>query len=509
MDIIGIHAEGTPDKVAVIDGERQVTWKELRDLRNRVANSLLGLGVEQGSHVVVYSLNSLEVILSSAGARVLDCISTPMNHRLVAEEVTYILDDSDATCVFVGDSFIPTIEQVRPGATKVRHWVLIGKERRDWAVALEDLIANGSPEAPPVPDQEGIGGSMIYTAGTTGKPKGSLRTQSDPQIALGWLQQLDLLDTNHIHLVAGPMYHSAPAAFALFTQLVGGTLVVMHKFDPEQALELIEKHWCTSTFMAPTLLKRILDLPKEVREGYDVSSMRALVVAGAPCPMKVKEDAVSFFGPVLYEFYGSTELSINAILRPEDILRKPGSCGKVAPGIELAILDDNGNPVPAGEPGELHVRRYVGMFDEYYKKPEATKETARGDWVSVGDIAYIDEEGFLYICDRKRDMIISGGVNIYPAEIEDLLHRHPKIRDVAVFGVPDEEWGERVHAAVQLQPNQTMTEQEIVEFARQHLAGYKVPREITFHDDFPRDTAGKLLKRVLRDPYWAGRKSRV
>jgi acyl-CoA synthetase (AMP-forming)/AMP-acid ligase II len=197
------------------------------------------------------------------------------------------------------------------------------------------------------------------------------------------------------------------------------------------------------------------------------------------------------------------------VLEPRDVLRKPGSCGRAAPGIEIAILDEEGQRVPPGQPGELHVRRYPGAFDGYYKDPEATAETRRGEWLTVGDVAYVDEEGFVYICDRKRDMIISGGVNIYPAEIEDVLHRHPKILDVAVFGVPDDEWGERVHAAIQTRPGQTLTGEEVRDFARRHMAGYKLPRDITFHQDFPRDGAGKLVKRLLRDPYWAGRASRI
>jgi acyl-CoA synthetase (AMP-forming)/AMP-acid ligase II len=240
-----------------------------------------------------------------------------------------------------------------------------------------------------------------------------------------------------------------------------------------------------------------------------VSSMRSLIVAAAPCPMRVKEQALALFGPVLYEFYGSTELGVNTVLRPEDVLRKPGSCGSAAPGVQLAILDDDGHPVAPGTPGELFVRRYDGVFDEYYRNPAATAQTSRGEWMSVGDVAWMDDEGFVYICDRKRDMIISGGVNIYPAEIEDALHRHPAVEDAAVFGVPDAEWGERVHAAVQLRPGHRVGARELIDFCRAHVADYKTPREVSFHEEFPRDSAGKLVKRLLREPYWAGRQTRV
>jgi fatty-acyl-CoA synthase/long-chain acyl-CoA synthetase len=212
---------------------------------------------------------------------------------------------------------------------------------------------------------------------------------------------------------------------------------------------------------------------------------------------------------VLYEFYGSTELGINTVLAPDDMLRKPGSCGRAAPGIELAVLDDAGRAVAPGQPGELHVRRYEGVFDGYYKNEAATRETSRGEWLSVGDVAWLDDEGFVYICDRKRDMIISGGVNIYPAEIEDALHRHPAIEDAAVFGVPDPEWGERVHAAIQPRAGAELTAAEVTAFCRRHLADYKTPRDVSFHTEFPRDTAGKLVKRLLREPFWAGRGTRV
>jgi acyl-CoA synthetase (AMP-forming)/AMP-acid ligase II len=339
---------------------------------------------------------------------------------------------------------------------------------------------------------------MVYTAGTTGKPKGALRRSLDPAAVLPRLAALDCVDPGHVHLVAGPLYHSAPGGFAVYAHMVGNTVVVMPRFDPEDALALIERHRCTTTFMAPTLLKRIVDLPEAVRRRYDASSMRAIVVAAAPCPMRVKEQVVAHFGPVLYEFYGSTELGVNTILKPEDVLRKPGSCGRAAPGVELAILDDAGRPVRAGSPGELYVRRYDGVFDEYYGKPQATAETARGDWLSVGDVAWMDDEGFVYICDRKRDMIISGGVNIYPAEIEDALHRHAAIDDAAVFGVPDPEWGERVHAAVQLRAGATLSESQVIAHCRAHLAAYKVPRAVQFVADLPKTSTGKIMRRQLR-----------
>jgi len=504
VDYVAIHAQSKPDAVAQIEGDRRLTWRALLERRNRLASSLVKQGVGRGEHVIIYAPNSLEYLLASAATRAANAVPIPMNHRLVAEEVSYILDHSDAVAAFVGGPFVATADQVRRDAHRVRLWITLDAERA-WATSLDELVDAGSAE-PPAPDPaQGLGGSMIYTGGTTGKPKGALRAASDAQLTLAFMQALGMIHERHVHLVAGPLYHSAPGSFALFAAVLGGTVVVMPKFDPEQALHLIATHRVTSTFMAPTLIKRIIDLPDSVRARYDVSSMRSLVVAAAPCPMRVKEAALAYFGPSLFEFYGSTELGINTILRPEDVLRKPGSCGRVAPNVEIGLLDDDGKPVPVGEPGELYVRRFGGMFDSYYKNPDATRQTERAGWHSVGDVAWVDAEGFYTLCDRKRDMIISGGVNIYPAEIEDALHRHPAVEDVAVFGVPDDDWGERVHAAVQLRPNQTLGADELRAFARRHLADYKVPREVSYPADFPRDAAGKLIKRLLCDPYWAGR----
>jgi long-chain acyl-CoA synthetase len=509
IDVIAHWAAQQPDRPAVIAGDQVATWTELRDRRNRLAHALSDRGLGKGEHVVIYAENSLEYLLTVVAARALGAVAIPMNHRLTTEEAAYILDNSDAVAAFVSDAFVPMAERLRAGAPGVRHWILLGSERRPWALHLDDLLAAGRPDPLETIAGQGLGASMIYTAGTTGKPKGALRGAIDSASIVERFRALDLAVPGHVHLVAGPLYHSAPIGFALYSQIFGATLVVMRKFDPEQALALIARHRCTSTFMAPTLVKRLVELPAEVHRRYDVSSLRVIVVAGAPCPMQVKEDVARVLGPVLYEFYGSTELGINTVLRPEDVLRKPGSCGRAAPGTELAILDDAGQPVPTGTPGTLYVRRTLGVFDGYYKNDAATRETVHGEWLTVGDVAWMDAEGFVYICDRKRDMIISGGVNIYPAEIEDVLHRHPSILDAAVFGVPDDEWGERVHAAVQLRSGRGLSAQEVRDFARRHLADYKVPREVSFVEDFPRDTAGKLVKRLLREPYWRGRATRV
>jgi acyl-CoA synthetase (AMP-forming)/AMP-acid ligase II len=343
---------------------------------------------------------------------------------------------------------------------------------------------------------------MIYTSGTTGHPKGAFRPDGVPMESVLRAIQLFTIRGTDVHLVAGPGYHSAVGFFAALTGLCGGTNVLMPKFDPETALALIERHRVTTTFMAPTLLQRIMDLPDALRARYDVSSMRALIIGAAPCPFSLKERTHAYFGEVLIEFYGATETGVNLLLRPEEQLRKPGSAGRPPEGQEILLLDDAGNPVDDGQPGEVWVRN--NYLATYYNKPEATAGSTRDGFFSVGDLAYRDADGFYYICDRKTDMIISGGVNVYPAEIEACLHAHPAVLDIAVIGAPDDQWGESVKALVVLQPGATVTESELIDFCRERIADYKRPRSVDFVADLPRDQAGKLLKRQIRAPYWAG-----
>ena len=505
-----MHAQQKGDSPALIEGERVLTWAEYRDLRNRLARSLLDLGLRPGSTLVQFLHNSIESCLVSAAASELRTTNTPINHRLKAEEVAYILEDSDATCVVSESEFLPILGEARKSVPSVSHWVVVGEDVPSWAIPFASLVEKGSSEPVEIPEESpGEAQAMIYTSGTTGKPKGAKRRGiSNPASVMTWIQEFGLRPDD-VHLIAGPLYHSAPLAFATLAQAMGNTSVIMRKFDAERALAELQEHKVTTTFMAPTLVKRILQVDPETFGKYDISSLRVLIVAGAPCPQKIKEDVWERIGPVLYEFYGSTELGINTILKPHETIEKPGSCGKAMPGVEIALFDEEGNEVGVNTPGELYVRRNPMVFEEYYKKPDATASAQKGEWVSVGDIAYRDEDGFYYICDRKIDMIISGGVNIYPAEIEDVLHRHPAVADVAVFGIPDEEWGEKVHAAIQPVAGAILTPEEIQRWARERLADYKVPRSISFHEDFPRDLAGKLIKRQLRDPFWADRQTKV
>jgi acyl-CoA synthetase (AMP-forming)/AMP-acid ligase II len=300
--------------------------------------------------------------------------------------------------------------------------------------------------------------------------------------------------------MCGPGYHSAVSFFSALNQVLGATVVVQPKFEAEDALDLIQRDRVTTAFMAPTLLQRLVDA--QVRKPREVSSLRALILGAAPCPHALKVRAQATFGQVIWEFYGATETGINTVLRPEDQLRKPGSCGTAVPGQDIRLVGGDGKEVPDGEPGELMVRN--SWLAEYYQRPGATGRSMHDGFFSVGDVAYRDAEGYFYICDRQVDMVISGGVNVYPAEVEAALHAHPAVMDVAVIGVPDDQWGESVKAVVQLRPGATATAEELIAFTGERLAGYKKPRSVDFVGELPRDAAGKLLKRKIREPYWAG-----
>jgi acyl-CoA synthetase (AMP-forming)/AMP-acid ligase II len=318
--------------------------------------------------------------------------------------------------------------------------------------------------------------------------------------------------TDDVHLTTGPVYHSGPGGFMAAAQALGQTVVVQRRFDPEDWLRLVDAYGVTSTFAAPTPIRMVCALPDGVKARYDRSTMKRLVANAAPWSFALKQRYLADFpADSLWEVYGSTELGVNCVLRPEDQLRKPGSCGTAAPLVDVRLFDDDGNEVTGTGPehtGELYARS-ASVFADYHKAHDRYEADSRGDFHTVGDVAYRDDEGFFYICDRKRDMVISGGMNIYPAEIEAALEEHPAIYDAAVIGIPSDDWGESVHAIVVPTDGASITEDDVIGFARERIAAYKVPRSVSFVDELPRTGSGKLLKRELRAPYWAGRQAQV
>jgi acyl-CoA synthetase (AMP-forming)/AMP-acid ligase II len=356
-DILAVHAAAHPDRPALIQGDRVLSFALFNERATRAANAFGELGLEPGQRAAVQSLNSTAGFEVSAGLRKVEGVGVPVNFRLRGEELAYVLTDSGARLICAGPDFVEHVEAVRPRIAGDPTFIALGSSPppAGW-LAYEDLLARASPEAPPPSAAEGLGSSMIYTSGTTGHPKGAYRPEGVPLDYVLQSLQLFGLGADDVHLMAGPGYHSAVGYFCALTGATGGTVVIMPRFDAEEALRLIQRHRVTTTFMAPTLLHRIMDLPEEVRARYDVSSMRSLILGAAPCPVALKERAVRYFGECLYEFYGATETGINLVLRPQDQLRKPGSAGTVAPGQEILLLDDDGNPVPEGQPGELWVR---------------------------------------------------------------------------------------------------------------------------------------------------------
>jgi acyl-CoA synthetase (AMP-forming)/AMP-acid ligase II len=497
-DFLAVHAEGTPDKPALILGDRVVDFATLHRRANKAANMLTSLGCREEDRIALMMFNSLQGAEISSGCRRAGLVVVPVNYRLRGAEIAYLLNDSGAKIVFAGPDHVEVMAAARSEVKDDVRFIAIGDNVPDGWLSYHDLLREASEDFGAVGD--GIGASMIYTSGTTGHPKGAWRPNG-VDIA-NVLQTIAIfeLDSSDAHLMCGPGYHSAVSYFTVLHHVLGATVVIEPKFDAGTSLDLIERHRVTTTFMAPTLLRRIVDA-QELKP-RDTSSLRALILGAASCPYVLKERAEAAFGQVVWEFYGATETGINTVLRPEDQLRKPASCGTAVPGQEIRLVRADGTEADTGEPGEFMVRNT--WLAEYFGRPDATAGSLHDGFFSVGDIAYRDAEGYYYICDRRIDMIISGGVNIYPAEVEAVLSAHPAVMDVAVIGVPDDEFGEAVKAIVQLRPGMSATSEELIAYSNERLAGYKKPRSVDFVDELPRDAAGKLLKRKLRERYWAG-----
>ena len=439
-------------------------------------------------------------------------VTVPINYRLRGREIQYIVDNSDARALIVGAEFLPELAPIlgELGGIVDGGFLAVGAASPPAPFRDYEAATAAQPTADPAePAPPGIN-SMIYTSGTTGRPKGVYRPGGiDPMMILAVVQGFGLRMGEEVHIVPAPLYHSAPSLGATLTIALGGTLVVMDKFDPERFLALTERERVTSSFVVPTIVKRILALPDDVKRRYDRSSLRSLIVGAAPFPLETKKAAIDYFGDCLYEYYGSTDAGLNTILPPADQRTRPASCGKPVGGSDIKILDDEGKDLATGEVGNIYVTNTLVKAMSYYKDPEKTREAFRGDYMTVGDMGYLDADGYLYIVDRKTDMVIAAGVNIYPAEIEETLHEHPAVLDVAVIGVPNEEWGEELKAIVQLRPGAAATADDLIDFCRERLADYKRPRSVDFVDEVPRNPSGKLLKREIRAPYWEGRTRRV
>src|SRR5436309_6362447 len=498
VDFLRNHAESQPDKPAVICGEEAIDFGALNRRASRVANVFTSLGCREGDRVAWMSFNSIAGAEIANGLRRAGLVIVPVNYRLRGAEIAYVLNDSRARVAAAGPDHVEAMLAATPDVGGDVRFVAAAEKVPSGWLSYASLMHAASEDFETV--GEGLGASMIYTSGTTGIPKGAWRPHGvDIANVLQVISTFELTQSD-VHLVCGPGYHSGVAFFSALHQVLGSTVVLLPKFDAEVALNEMARHRVTTTFMAPTLLQRLVDAQE--KRPRDTSSLRAVILGAAPCPYALKVRAEAVLGQVVWEFYGATETGINTVLRPEDQLRKPGSCGTALPGQEIRLVRADGAEGAVGEPGELMVRS--NWLAEYFNRPDATQGSLHEGFFSVGDVAYRDEEGYFYICDRRIDMIISGGVNIYPAEIEAVLHAHPAVIDAAVIGVPDDQWGESVKAVVELRSGMQVTADALIAFCGDRLAGFKKPRSIDFVDQLPRDAAGKLLKRKLRDPYWEG-----
>jgi acyl-CoA synthetase (AMP-forming)/AMP-acid ligase II len=511
------HARANPDALALVDDDYRLTFDDWEEHACRLGSFLRDRwGLQEGDRVAWMLYNRAEFYIVSYALQKIGCMPVPVGYRLTGPEAAYIADNSDAKAFVCQDVFAERLAGALAEMPRIPEdrFVVVGDEV-DWrrhlpkATSLQEALDQGSGERF-LARGSATGGSIIYTSGTTGRPKGAFRDPGDAnmraeiaKLMIGIVGAFGYAPPDR-HLLTCPLYHSAPPVFGLITHLLGGTVTIQRRFDPEQTLRLIQDEEMTSAFVVPTMLNRICALPEEVMARYDLSSMKRLIVGAAPFPDPLKRRTVELFpNPCVYEFYGSTETGINTIIGPADILRKPGSCGTLSAGNEMRIVDDEGKEVATGEIGTLYVKSPI-LISGYYKNQQATDECIEEGFFTVGDMARVDDEGFLYIVDRKKDMIISGGVNIYPAEIEAELRSHPAVFDCAVIGVPNEDWGEEVKAIVHLEQGASPDADEIREFLSERLADYKLPRSIDFVDELPYNPSGKVLKKELRQRYWEG-----
>jgi len=506
--------------LGIISGQRKRSHAEIADRAARMAGGLQRLGVKPGDSVCILMRNDIAFLEAAYAAMRLGAYAVPVNWHFKPEEINYVLQDS-GTSVLIGHAdLLHSLRNVIPaGLTvlsvptppEIRRYYRIDSDHRaapDFAVDLEPWLEQQHPyNGPALPQPQ----NMIYTSGTTGNPKGVRRQAPTPEQTQASERMRALiygLEPGVRALLPGPLYHSAPNSFGLRSGRLGGALVLMPRFEPEEFLRLIQVEKIDTLFMVPTMFIRLLKLPETLRKQYDTSSLRHVVHAAAPCPAEAKRAMIEWWGPVIHEYYGSTESGALTFATSGDALKKPGTVGKILDGVELRFLGDTGDCLPQGAIGEIYSRMQGSPDFTYHNKPEKRAEIERDGFITSGDVGYIDADGYVFICDRKRDMVISGGVNIYPAEIEAALHAVPGVHDCAVFGIPDDEFGEALMAVVEPQAGATLEIAAIRTHLRASLAGYKVPKHVQIQAQLPREDSGKIFKRRLRDPYWerAGRR---
>jgi long-chain acyl-CoA synthetase len=516
---IGAAADEHPDKLALIFADQgiTVTYRELDERSSRVVHALRAFGLRPGDGIAVLLGNEEHFFDYYWAAMRAGFYFTPINWHLAPDEIQYIVDNSDARVLVANASFAPQLAAVTGSVPKIERKLAVGGEIAGFERQEAALAAH--PTTRPEDEREGAG--MLYSSGTTGRPKGVRNPlRLDPPgegaarlLTLGFCSFFGF-DRNDVYLCPGPLYHAAPLQFTQLQHRIGATAVVLDRFHPERALAAIERFRVTTSQWVPTHFSRMLALGEDVKKKYDLSSLKIAIHAAAPCPIPVKRRMIEWWGPRIVEYYAGTEGG-GTLIRSDEWLAHPGSVGRHWANGRMWILDEKGEAVT--EPNVDGAIYFEAPEDpaarfRYYKDDEKTAATFRGRLFTLGDVGHLDADGYLYLTDRKSHMIISGGVNIYPQEVEHCLGEHPAVADVAVIGVPDDDMGEQVKAVVQLAPGRAPTpdlEQDIIEFARARIARYKAPRSIDFVDELPRQENGKIYKRLLRDRYWKGRDSRL
>jgi fatty-acyl-CoA synthase len=499
------HAAVHPDKEALVEygahGVRRMTWSELDATINRVAHALVARGVGGGARVALMLPNGVEYLLAQQALARLGATAVQIGYRLKPAEIAYILDNAQPVASIVHAEFLPTLRTARTQANKRDPMLIVGgtaattTDGDDWDRAL----AAGSPDLPPRVTAGDGGGVIVYTSGTTGKPKGANRAwrKTGFEAVADMIYQMGM-STDDRHLVTCPLYHSAAPAFVAIMMSLGATIVLQNHFDPEQCLEIIARERITCTLFVPTMMIRLCALPTETLAKYDTRSLRWVMSGAAPLTTEAARRFMDQFGPILWNFYGSTETGLVTLAGPHDHVSRPGTIGKKMRGNEIRLLDDHHHDVAVGQVGELYARNST-LMSGYHGNDAATADSQRDGFFSVGDVARIDADGYYVLESRKHDMVISGGVNIYPREIEDHLSTHPAILEAAVVGMPDAEWGETLRAFVVLRAGKTVSERDVIEYCRTELADFKRPRKVTFLLELPRNPTGKILKRELRE----------
>lgn len=518
-------AEAEPDRVAVIEGGsadqpgRQVTFGQLAEAAHGYARGLQDLGLKTGDCIVLLAPNSIEFLEVYYAALEIGLYVAPANWHLTGPEVAYIIENSGST-VFIADQRFADVAAVAAAEARLdmARCYAIGdvpgfRPLAELAAPAAGDGGAGEASSSSLPSDRTLGAPMLYTSGTTGRPKGVRRplTGASPdQVTVPnyyFFAGFNIHAPDNVHICGSPLYHTAVLNFVTISLNLGQAVVLMDKWTPEEMLRLIDAHGVTQSHMVPTQFSRLLELPEDVRAKYDMSSLRTIVHGAAPCPKHVKQAMLDWWGPVLTEYYAGTEGG-GCTITGEEWLRKPGSVGKPWKTTTLKILDDDGNELGTDEIGNVYLQMHGSKF-EYHQDAEKTAKTYVGELFTMGDIGYVDADGYLFLCDRKNDMIISGGVNIYPAEIESEMTRHEAVRDAAVFGIPHKDWGEEVKAVIELAEGFDESDElkaQILEDLAGRLAKFKMPRTIDVVDELPRQANGKLVKRTLKDPYWADTK---